>query len=131
VLWTACSAAKRPPDLGDPDTAAKLLVDLGRLDNLEEIAGLCAGRPVLAVRTAERMGGRLRSLREWPGTPVLAATIARLAGRGDLAGRLFAVALVRHGAGFGWKTPWRDQLIELRRHPDTDVRAEAYAIDMS
>jgi hypothetical protein len=113
------------------DIAAKLLVDLGRLDNLEEIAGLCAGRPVLAVRTAERIGSRLRSLREWPGTPALAETMTRLAGRGDLAGGLFAVALVRHGAGFGWKTPWCDQLIKLRRHPDTDVRAEAYAIEMS
>ncbi|WP_206025096.1 hypothetical protein [Micromonospora zingiberis] len=33
-------------------TATGLLVDLGRLDNLDEIAGLCAGRPVLAARTA-------------------------------------------------------------------------------
>ena len=39
--------------------------------------------------------------------------------------------LVRHGAGHGWKAPWRDLLIGLRRHPDTDVRQEAYAIEMS
>ncbi|MEU4237334.1 hypothetical protein [Actinoplanes sp. NPDC026619] len=112
-------------------TAAGLLVDLGRLDNLDEIAGLCAGRPVLAIRTAEHVGARLRGLRDWPDPAVLAGTVARLAGRGDLAGGLFAVAMVRHGAGFGWKTPWRDLLIGLRRHPDAEVRDEAYAIDMS
>ncbi|MEV4760040.1 hypothetical protein AB0J86_33760 [Micromonospora sp. NPDC049559] len=112
-------------------TAMGLLVDLGRLDNLDEIAGLCAGRPVLALRTAERVGARLRSLPEWPDPAILAGTAARLAGRGDLAGGLFAVALVRHGAGFGWPAPWRDLLIGLRRHPDADVREEAYAVDMS
>ncbi|MGS2617459.1 hypothetical protein ACVCAH_23475 [Micromonospora sp. LZ34] len=112
-------------------TATGLLVDLGRLDNLDEISGLCGGRPVLAIRTAERVGARLRSLRDWPDPAILAGTVARLAGRGDLAGGLFAVALVRHGASFGWKAPWRDLLIGLRRHPDADVREEAYAIDMS
>ncbi|MEV4706086.1 hypothetical protein [Actinoplanes sp. NPDC049316] len=112
-------------------TAAGLLIDLGRLDDLDEVADLCAGRPVLAVRTAGRVGARLRGLRQWPDPAVLANTVARMAGRGDLAGGLFAVALVRHGAGFGWGTPWQDLLIGLRRHPDADVREEAYAIDMS
>jgi hypothetical protein len=73
----------------------------------------------------------LPSLREQPTTEVLIRTITRLAARGDLAGGLFAVALVRHGAGFGWKTPWRQLLIGLRQHLDADARAEAYAIDMS
>ncbi|GIG88083.1 HEAT repeat domain-containing protein [Plantactinospora endophytica] len=120
--------AGRPAFVG---TAVGLLVDLGRLDNLDEVAGLCAGRPVLAVRAAERVGARLRGLREWPDPAVLADAVARLAGRGDLAGGLFAVALVRHGAGFGWPAPWRDLLVGLRRHPDADVREEAYAVDMS
>ena len=111
--------------------AAGLLVDLGRLDNLDEAAGLCAGRPLLAIRTADRVGARLRDLQSWPDPAVLAGTVARLAERGDLAGGLFAMALVRHGAGFGWKAPWRDLLIGLRRHPDADVREEAYAVDMS
>lgn len=112
-------------------TATRLLVDLGRLDNLDEIAGLCAGRPVLAIRTAEHVGARLRGLRDWPETTVLAGAITRLARRADLAGGLFAVALVRHGTGFGWNTPWRDLLIGLRQHPDADVRDEAYTVDMS
>ncbi|GAA4259390.1 hypothetical protein GCM10022255_083800 [Dactylosporangium darangshiense] len=111
--------------------ATGLLVDLGRLDNLDEIADLCTGRPVLAARAAERIGARRRGLREWPDPAVLAGTVARLARRGDLAGGLFAVALVRHGSGFGWKTPWRDLLIALRRHSDADVREEAYAVEMS
>ncbi|GHJ48238.1 hypothetical protein Cs7R123_55800 [Catellatospora sp. TT07R-123] len=112
-------------------TAIGLLVDLGRLDNLDEIAGLCAGRPVLAFRTAERVGARLRGLRESPDPADLARTIAGLARRGDLTGGLFAVTMVRYGAGYGWKTPWRELLVELRQHPDPDVREEAYAVDMS
>ncbi|SCG39693.1 hypothetical protein [Micromonospora coxensis] len=128
LVESARRLAGRP---GFAGTATGLLVDLGRLDNLDEIAGLCAGRPVLAVRAAERVGARLRDLGEWPGPVVLADTVARLAGRGDLAGGLFAVALVRQGAGLGWRSPWRDLLIGLRRHPDADVREEAYHIDMS
>ncbi|MFC7546932.1 hypothetical protein [Plantactinospora sp. GCM10030261] len=120
--------AGRPAFAG---TAIRLLVDLGRLDNLDEIADLCAGRPVLAARLADRVGARLRGLREWPEQAVLTGAIRRLAGRGDLAGGLFAVALVWHGAGFGWPAPWRDLLVGLRGHPDADVREGAYAIDMS
>lgn len=112
-------------------TATGLLVDLGRLDNLDEITGPCAGRPVLAARTAERVGARLRALHEWPDPATLSSTVTRLAGRGDLAGGLFAVTLVRYGAGFGWIVPWRHLLVGLRRHPDADVREKAYAIDMS
>ncbi|MDG4786624.1 hypothetical protein O7626_11895 [Micromonospora sp. WMMD1102] len=120
--------AGRPSFTG---TAGRLLVDLGRLDNLDEVADLCTGRPVLAIRTAERVGARLRNLRELPDPTTLTGTIARLTERGDLAGGLFAVALVRHGAGFGWSAPWRDLLVGLRRHPDVDVREEAYGVEMS
>ncbi len=108
-----------------------MLVDLGRLDNLDEIARLCESSRVLAVRAAERVDARLRGLRERPDSDALADTIARLAGRGDLAGGLFAVALVRHGASFGWKAPWRDLLIRLRQHSDADVREQAYNVEMS
>ncbi|MFI2711312.1 hypothetical protein ACH495_14415 [Micromonospora sp. NPDC018662] len=120
--------ADRPGFVG---TATGLLVDLGRLDNLDEVAALCADRPVLAVRTAERAGARLRGLPEWPDVPGLRDVVARLAGRGDLVGGLFAVTLVRHGAVTGWTEPWRSLVIALRRHPDSDVREEAYDVDMS
>ncbi|MEU7574603.1 hypothetical protein [Micromonospora sp. NPDC049240] len=119
--------AGRPGFVG---TAAGLLVDLGRLDNLDEVAALCAGRPVLAVRAAGRVGARLRALPDWPDLTGLDDVVARLAGRGDLAGGLFAVALVRHGAVSGWPEPWRGLLTGLRRHPDADVREEAYGVDM-
>ena len=74
-----------------------------------------------------RAGTRLRSLRDWSDP----TAIARLAARGDVAGGLFAVALVVHGAGVGWKDPWRGLLETLRAHPDADVREEALGIDMS
>ncbi|MEV4481435.1 hypothetical protein [Micromonospora coxensis] len=128
LVESARRLAGRP---GFAGAGTGLLVDLGRLDNLDEVADLCAGRPVLATRTAERVGARLRGLREQPDPSTLAGLVTQLAGRGDLAGGLFAVALVRHGAGFGWKVPWRDLLIGLRRHPDADVREEAFHIDMS
>ena len=71
------------------------------------------------------------SPRRRPDPAALADTVAHLAGRGDLAGGLFAVALVAHGSEFGWKTPWRDLLTALRRHPDADVREAAYTLGMS
>ena len=111
--------------------AAVTLVGLGRLDNLDEIADLCAGRPALAVRAAERIGPRVRELPDLIDPAHLRGVIRRLGGRGDLAGGLFAVALVRPGASFGWGEPWRELLVALRGHPDADVREEAYAIDMS
>jgi hypothetical protein len=120
--------AARP---GYAGVAATALVGLGRLDNLDEIADLCAGRPVLAARVAGEVGGRLRELPELLDPAVLPAAVGRLAGRGDLAGGLFAVALIRPGATFGWSAPWRDRLLELRRHPDADVREQAYAVDMT
>ena len=108
-----------------------MLVGLGRLDNLDEIADLCAGRPVLAVRTAEQVQDRRNQLLGSIDPASLRATAERLAGRGDLAGGLFAVTLTGIGAGFGWSQPWRDLLHELRRHPDADVREEAYAVNMT
>ncbi|MDP9795122.1 hypothetical protein J2S43_003634 [Catenuloplanes nepalensis] len=106
---------------------AAMLVDLGRLDNLDEIVELCAARPVLAAHLADRAATRMRSLRDWYDPDA----IARLTARGDVAGGLFAVALVPHGAGFGWKEPWRGLLAALRAHPDADVRESALGIDMS
>ncbi|MFI5495162.1 hypothetical protein [Actinoplanes sp. NPDC051859] len=108
-------------------TGTALLVDLGRLDNLPEIADLCAERPVLALHTAGLVGTRLHALGEEPDP----AMVEGLAARGDLAGGLFALSLVSFGASLGWKPPWRDLLLELRRHADPEVRAEAYAIDMA
>jgi hypothetical protein len=97
---------------------------LGRLDNLDEVADFCAGRPVLAVRAVGLIG-------EPPDLARVPVLVRGLMGRGDPAGGLVAVALVRPGVRFGWAAPWRDLLVALRAHPDADVREEAYAIDMS
>lgn len=51
--------------------------------------------------------------------------------RSVLAGGLFVVALARHRTSFGWKVPLRDFLIGLRRHPNTEVRYEAYAVSIT
>jgi hypothetical protein len=111
--------------------AALTLVNLGRLDNLDEIADLCTGRPGLAVRVAERVGSRVRELPDLIDGAHLHGVVRRLAVRGDLAGGLFAIALIRPGATFEWAAPWRDLLLGLRAHTDADVREEAYSIDMS
>ncbi|GGM18192.1 MULTISPECIES: hypothetical protein [Micromonospora] len=120
--------ADRPTFTG---TATELLVALGRLDNLDEIADTVTCRPGLAVGVADLVDARRQALRDRLDPTVLIATVGRSAGRGDLAGGLLAVALVRHGAGFGWPGPWRDLLLDLRRHPDLDVREQAFGIDMS
>jgi hypothetical protein len=112
-------------------TAVRLLIDLGRLENLDEIADLCAGRPVLAVRAAAHLDDRMRDLSAFTGADVLADTVARLAGRGDLAGGLLALSLAGLGDDVGWKAPWCDLLHELRRHPEAEVRDEALAVDMA
>jgi hypothetical protein len=34
-------------------------------------------------------------------------------------------------AAFGWATDWRGLLLELREHPDPDVRDAASMVDMT
>nr|MDT0663333.1 hypothetical protein [Micromonospora sp. DSM 115978] len=116
---------------GFTGAAMSMLVSLGRLDNLDEIADRCAGRPVLAARTAEQVGDRQNQLLGSIDPASLLGTVERLAARGDLTGGLFAVTLIGTGADFGWSTPWRDVLHSLRDHPDADVREEAYAVRMT
>ncbi|MGX7671334.1 hypothetical protein [Plantactinospora sp. DSM 117369] len=128
MVTAARQLATQPAFTG---TATAMLVGLGRLDNLDQIADLCAGRPALAVRTAARVAARLRELPNSMDAAVLRPAILRLAGRGDLAGGLFAIELTRPGATFGWSAAWRDLLLDLRHHPDPDVREEAYTVDMT
>ncbi|MFC7533321.1 hypothetical protein [Actinoplanes sp. GCM10030250] len=116
---------------GYRSVAVITLIGLGRLDDLDTIADLCDGRPVLALRAAQHAGGRLRQLPELIGVDFLHPVASRLTARGDLAGGLLAVELTRLGATFGWGEPWRGMLLGLRDHPDPDVRDEAYAVDMT
>ena len=112
-------------------TALPMLVALGQLDNLDELADRCAGRPLLAVRTAALVSTRVHEMPYGIDAGFLHPKVRRLAARGDLAGGLFAVELTRPGASFGWPGPWRELLLHLREHPDPDVREEAYAVDLT
>ncbi|AGL15789.1 hypothetical protein [Actinoplanes sp. N902-109] len=128
LLASARRLADRP---GYRATAVPMLIALGRLDNLPEIADLCADRPVLAARAADQIGSRLRELPELLDPARLRGPVAALAAREDLAGGLIAVALVRPGASFGWPAPWRTLLLDLRNHRIAEVAEEAWAVDMT
>ncbi|MEE6263978.1 hypothetical protein [Plantactinospora sonchi] len=110
---------------------ARLKVADGLVTDLEELAELAAGRPVLAGRLAERLGHRVTVELAGRDAGVLVEAGARLADRGDLASGLFAVALVGVGGRYGWRTPWRELLHRLRRHPVPDVRTAALDLVMS
>jgi hypothetical protein len=62
-----------------------------------------------------------------PGHVIAAART--LAGTGERASGLFAVALATGGTAFGWPPPWRRLLMDLRRHPDPDVRDAAIDVE--
>ncbi|WJK38044.1 hypothetical protein O7608_16055 [Solwaraspora sp. WMMA2056] len=97
---------------------------------LAALADLVADRPVLAGRLAETLTDQVRRAEGSWEPAVLTAVVGALADRGDLAGGLFAVALVRAGDRYGWSTPWRSPLHRLRRHPEPDVRSAALDIAM-
>ncbi|BCL17553.1 hypothetical protein [Micromonospora sagamiensis] len=96
-----------------------------------EIAELVGGRPALAARLASRLDDRRRR-DPTPIDPTVVLDTARaLAARGDPTTGLFAVALARRGAEYGWSRPWRDLLHALRAHPVDDVRDLAFDISMA
>ncbi|MFD1370585.1 HEAT repeat domain-containing protein [Actinoplanes sichuanensis] len=107
------------------DGAALLLaLAESRLVPLAEVADLVAARPALAVRLAGQLADRRPQADP---AADLAGTAAALGDRGDLAGGLFAVALVAAAGGASrWKAPWPEALNRLRAHPDPDVADAAY-----
>ncbi|MER7890020.1 hypothetical protein ABTX15_09375 [Micromonospora sp. NPDC094482] len=121
--------------------AAGLLSALLRLDavtsgqlvaEIVRIAELVDGRPVLAGRLAHLLGRRTTRWRPTSVDPALLLDAAgSLAGRGDVATGLFAVALARHGRSLGWPQPWRNLLRLLRGHPVADVRDAAFGVSMA
>ncbi|MFC4069025.1 hypothetical protein [Actinoplanes subglobosus] len=103
------------------DDGAELLLALARVEAepLAEVADLVAGRPALAVRLAGQLGESAKDTAR----PETART---LGDRGDLAGGLFALALVSAAGGASrWKEPWPVALNRLRDHPQPDVAAGA------
>jgi hypothetical protein len=100
---------------------AELLVTLAgsHAEPLAEVADLVATRPALAVGLAARITDVRpdRARRDETLTDV-----ARLAGRGDLAGGLFALALIKAARlDHRWSDPWREALRGLREHPQPEV----------
>ncbi|MFE7599699.1 hypothetical protein [Streptomyces sp. NPDC057494] len=94
---------------------------------LRELTAAVAGRPVLAARVAEEMEEAHRYGRPLadPG-PALAA-VRVLGGDGGLVEGLLAVGLATAlGTRLDWPEAWRAAVVELRRHPEPDVREAAY-----
>jgi hypothetical protein len=118
--------ATRPELAG---TGIAMLTALGRLENLDEIADLCANRPILAFRAQQHIGRAWHRTALEPDT--LCALATQLGERGDFAGGLLAATLATYGGVHGWSQPWRTLVTGLRHHPDIDVREQAYACDMS
>ncbi|MGW4701736.1 hypothetical protein [Streptomyces sp. NPDC004285] len=94
---------------------------------LRELAAAVGGRPVRAARVADeveevhRYGGPLAD----PG-PALAA-VRVLGSDGGLVEGVLAVGLAAAlGTRLDWPEAWRAIVVELRRHPEPDVREAAY-----
>ncbi|MFK0214606.1 hypothetical protein [Streptomyces sp. NPDC090298] len=94
---------------------------------LRELATAIDGRPVRAVRAADELeeAHRYGEPLADPG-PALAAV--RTLGRdGGLVEGLLAAGLATAlGSRLGWPEAWRAAVLELRRHPEPDVRETAY-----
>jgi hypothetical protein len=127
LIAVARRLATRP---GLAGTGIEMLTALGRLRNLDTVADLCADRPVLTFRARQKVdeAGGYGTSHE---PEILRATATRLAERGDLAGGLLALSVIVYGTRYGWTSPWRELLTVLRRHPDIDVREEAFSCDMT
>ncbi|MEV7627542.1 hypothetical protein [Actinoplanes sp. NPDC089786] len=108
-------------------TAARLLAAALPL-RTPELIELCTPRPLLAVVVAGVVAERARKESLEPA--ILRASAAVLGGRGDLAGGLIAVALARAGERHRWAEPFRGMLLDLRQHPDPEVRGAALEVSM-
>lgn len=109
--------------LVDPSAEpAALLARL--LDLADALEG--AGVSVAAQTAGRLLAGRVhRALPRH--TESMLATADRLAGDGGTVTGLLAAGLVAEwGTGLGWPEEWRALLRVLRRHPDPDVRHQAY-----
>ncbi|MFF5078328.1 hypothetical protein ACFY36_14860 [Actinoplanes sp. NPDC000266] len=111
---------------GYATTGLTMLAALLPLTALDELAGLCATRPVAAVAAAEVLHTRALAARD---PEPLRDIASHLASRGDLPAGLFAVAMLRDRV-LRWTGPWQQLLFTLRNHPSPEVREAAYAVQM-
>ncbi|WP_328941097.1 hypothetical protein OG259_05165 [Streptomyces sp. NBC_00250] len=96
--------------------------------SLRELTAAIEGRPVLAARVAEDVEEAHRYGRPLA-DPAAALTAVRvLSGDGGLVEGLLAVGLASAlGARLDWPERCRTAVVELRRHPELEVREAAYA----
>ncbi|WP_051854428.1 hypothetical protein [Streptomyces sp. NRRL B-1347] len=97
--------------------------------DLERVAELHEGRPVLAGATARGLAERLAGVdASLAGAALLPVARALAAGPGP-ARPLFAVSLTEAlGSRTGWPPPWRALLTTLRHHPVPDTRDAALGV---
>jgi hypothetical protein len=113
------------------DAAVQMLVGLGRLTNLDEVADRVAHRPVLAAKAARYVHWQVSKRASELHDGALLVLATELGQHGDLARGLFAVQVAMRGYDHDWPPPWRDLLRWLRQHSDPDVAAEALSAGMS
>ena len=123
VREAARRLASHPAFLGEGAELLTALADLHAAP-LAEVADLVAARPTLAVHLAGQLAeSRLDADR----LEDVLVTVRQLAGRADLAGGLFALALVgAAGKSQRWSEPWQEALHHLRRHPHPEVAEASY-----
>ncbi|MFE7767092.1 hypothetical protein [Streptomyces sp. NPDC057438] len=100
---------------------------------LERLGDLAEALEGAGVATAVHTAGRLRTYSPHHvhprGAEALLTAAGRFAHEGGAVQGLLAIGLVRAtGGALGWPEEWRELLRQLRRHPDADVRQEAYEI---
>ncbi|MCX4985109.1 hypothetical protein [Streptomyces sp. NBC_00572] len=96
--------------------------------SLRELTAAIEGRPVLAARVAEDVEEAHRYGRPLADPAAVLTAISVLSGDGGLVEGLLAVGLAAAlGARLDWPERCRTALVELRRHPELEVREAAYA----
>ncbi|WP_189801331.1 hypothetical protein [Streptomyces tanashiensis] len=99
--------------------------------SLRELTAAIEGRPVLAARVAEDVEEAHRYGRPLAGPGAAPTAIRVLSGEGGLVEGLLAVGLATAlGTRLDWPESLRTTVVELRRHPEPEVRDAAYATDL-
>lgn len=124
---------KAEPDLTATRTALLVrAIDLEAaepelLHSLGELTAAIEGRPVLAARVAEDLEEAHRYGRPLADPAAALAALRVLNSDGGLVEGLLAVGLATTlGARLSWPETCRAAVVELRRHPEREVRETAY-----
>lgn len=126
----AVSAARALGEVPGLEAVAARLLAAALPLRTPDLIELATPRPVLAAALAEVVAERVTARDASLDPAILLDAAATLAARGDLAGGLLAVAVMRAGARLRWPDPWQRQLRDLRQHPEAEVRDAACAVRM-